>query len=187
MRRFVITSLLVSLTGLFGPGAVLDAQWDRVNTDTIFAGTSTVTAANNCHSLILIANRTTENGTTETSIEYFINDICSKQVVAAGFGTVSNTAFTMAASRRSARLQTTTPAGAIGRSGAIDVTWSITDDEQVGGRGTFHVIKGGASPSKVVGENASEQYSAEVTGTVVGLTMRGSGQFGWRSSRTRSQ
>lgn len=187
MNRLLTTSLVLLFTGVFGSHVTLDADWDQFNADVIFASTSVVTSATNCESLILIATRATEGATTETSIQYFVNDICADRLVASGFGVVPNGSFTLAGSKKSARLLTTAPAGSMGPLGAIDVTWSITDDERIKSSNTFEVIRGGEFPSRQLGKTWGEQFSAQVTATVVGFTMSGSGQFGWSSSRSRTQ
>ena len=187
MKRLLTTILVLLFTGAFGSNVILDARWDRFNLDVIFAGTSVVRSSDNCESLVLIANRTTDGTTTETSIQYFINDICAYHIVASGFGIVPNGSFSMSQSQKSARLRTTAPAGSTGPLGAIDVTWSITDDEKLASSTTFEVLRGGELPGKLRGRSSSEEFSADVTASVVGFTMIGSGQFGWSSSRSRSE
>jgi hypothetical protein len=150
---------------------------DESERKVMFAGVSDVSTTTGCERLTLNVDQTTSGSTTETWIQYFVVDKCKRDaVVASGAGAIPNAAFTLATAAGSVRLQTSTVASGTGVSGTIDLTWTMTNVESWSATNTWrNQVRDVVS----VGKRSDEQRSAEVIGTIIGLNVRGTGQFGW--------
>ena len=176
MTRHAFQRTLLVVLVLFPWDAAVTAD-NSSERKVVFAGVSDVSTATGCERVTLNVDQTTDDGETETWMQYFVVDKCKRDaVLASGAGLVPNSAFTVVGN--TVRLRASTVASGAGASGVIDLTWTMTNSESWSATNTWrNQVRDVVS----VGKRSDEQRSAEILGTIVGLNVTGTGQFGWTS------